>query len=129
MLSIMEQKRNKQLEGYRCLNISMHSMIQQVRLPPGKSLPEWVATNILDFYNDVSTIWAAVQDNPSLPAFGPGEGFPPNVQYRWMEGSGENVKYISVSASVYIETACYNMMNVLDVTSGLDVSGLSKWAM
>jgi MOB kinase activator 1 len=103
----MEQKRNKQPDGYRCLNNHMFSgtaLIQQVLLPSGKSVAEWVAMNFVAFYNDVSTIWDVIKDDPSLITFGPGEGFPPNVQYRWMEGFGEDIKYISVSSPVYIAT-------------------------
>jgi len=72
-----------------------------VALPPGESCAAWVAVHAIDFYNDVSTIWAVMSSDPYLNSFRPGEGFPSGVEYRWSDGtSGEA---ISVSAPVYIE--------------------------
>lgn len=42
-------------------------------------------------------------DDPYLNNFGPGEGFPSGVEYRWSEGSGRNASTVSVSAPVYVE--------------------------
>lgn len=70
-------------------------------LPPGESCAAWVAVHAIDFYNDVSTIWAVMSSDPYLNSFRPGEGFPSGVEYRWSDGaSGEAM---SVSAPVYIE--------------------------
>lgn len=57
----------------------------------------------IDFYNDVSTIWAVMSEDPYLDSFRPGEGFPSGVEYRWSEGSGRDATTVSVSAPVYIE--------------------------
>ena len=54
----------------------------------------------IDFYNDVSTIWAVMSTDPYLNSFRPGEGFPSGVEYRWSDENGEAV---SVSAPVYID--------------------------
>ena len=73
----------------------------QVALPQGESCAAWVAVHAIDFYNDVSTIWAVMSSDPYLNSFRPGEGFPSGVEYRWSDGaSGEAM---SVSAPVYIE--------------------------
>lgn len=72
-----------------------------VALPQGESCAAWVAVHAIDFYNDVSTIWAVMSSDPYLNSFRPGEGFPSGVEYRWSDGnSGEAM---SVSAPVYIE--------------------------
>mmetsp|Transcript_18348 Transcript_18348/g.37560 ORF Transcript_18348/g.37560 Transcript_18348/m.37560 type:complete len:181 (+) Transcript_18348:190-732(+) len=72
-----------------------------VALPQGESCAAWVAVHAIDFYNDVSTIWAVMSPDPYLKSFRPGEGFPSGVEYRWSDGaSGEAM---SVSAPVYIE--------------------------
>jgi MOB kinase activator 1 len=42
-----------------------------------------VAVHAIDFYNDVSTIWAVMAEDPYLDSFRPGEGFPSGVEYRW----------------------------------------------
>jgi len=75
------------------------SINEAVALPPGESCAGWVAVHAIDFYNDVSTIWAVMASDPYLASFRPGEGFPSGVEYRWSDG-GEAV---SVSAPVYIE--------------------------
>ena len=73
----------------------------QVALPAGESCAAWVAVHAIDFFNDVSTIWAVMATDPYLSSFRPGEGFPSGVEYRWSDGaSGEAV---SVSAPVYID--------------------------
>ena len=73
----------------------------QVRLPPGESCAAWVAVHAIDFYNDVSTIWAVMSTDPYLSSFRPGDGFPSGVEYRWSEVPGAEA--ISVSAPVYID--------------------------
>jgi len=75
------------------------SVTEAVTLPPGESCAGWVAVHAIDFYNDVSTIWAVMSSDPYLQRFKPGEGFPSGVEYRWSEGN----QTISVSAPSYIE--------------------------
>ena len=57
----------------------------QVALPDGESCAGWVAVHAIDFYNDVSTIWAVMAGDPYLSSFRAGEGFPSGVEYRWSE--------------------------------------------
>lgn len=78
------------------------SVTEAVRLPPGESCAGWVAVHAIDFYNDVSTIWAVMSTDPYLNSFRPGDGFPSGVEYRWSE-SGKGATTISVSAPIYIE--------------------------
>jgi len=70
-----------------------------VALPRGESCAGWVAVHAVDFYNDVSTIWAVMATDPYLKSFRPGEGFPSGVEYRWSDDGPPQ----SVSAPVYIE--------------------------
>jgi len=79
------------------------SLNDAVSLPQGESCAGWVAVHAIDFYNDVSTIWAVMAEDPYLDSFRPGEGFPSGVEYRWSEGSGRDATTVSVSAPVYIE--------------------------
>ena len=79
------------------------SLNDAVSLPPGESCAGWVAVHAIDFYNDVSTIWAVMAEDPYLDSFRPGEGFPSGVEYRWSEGTGRDAATVSVSAPVYIE--------------------------
>jgi MOB kinase activator 1 len=77
------------------------SMNDAVRLPPGESCAAWVAVHAIDFYNDVSTIWAVMSSDPYLSSFQPGDGFPSGVEYRWSNHSQSEA--VSVSAPVYID--------------------------
>jgi MOB kinase activator 1 len=84
------------------------SMNEAVALPPGESCAGWVAVHAIDFYNDVSTIWAVMATDPYLNSFRPGEGFPSGVEYRWSPDSTTSATdgttaAISVSAPVYVE--------------------------
>ncbi|KAL3766376.1 hypothetical protein ACHAW5_000915 [Stephanodiscus triporus] len=80
-----------------------HRLNDAVALPQGESCAGWVAVHAIDFYNDVSTIWAVMAEDPYLDSFRPGEGFPSGVEYRWSEGTGRDAATVSVSAPVYIE--------------------------
>jgi MOB kinase activator 1 len=82
----------------------------QVALPPGESCAAWVAVHAIDFYNDVSTLWAVMAADPYLATFQPGDGFPSGVEYRWSEpnvhaagGESNHNVTVSVSAPVYID--------------------------
>ena len=82
-------------------------------LPQGESCAGWVAGHAVDFYNDVSTLWAVMAEDPYLDSFRPGEGFPSGVEYRWSQQEtgttttggtgGGGTTTVSVSAPVYIE--------------------------
>ena len=54
-----------------------------VVLPRGESCAAWVAVHAIDFYNDVSTLWTVIADDPKFDTFGPGEGFPTGVEYHY----------------------------------------------
>uniref|UniRef100_A0A7S2Y1J3 Mob1/phocein n=1 Tax=Entomoneis paludosa TaxID=265537 RepID=A0A7S2Y1J3_9STRA len=77
------------------------SINEAVALPPGESCAAWVAVHAIDFYNDVSTIWAVMSTDPYLASFRPGEGFPSGVEYRWSDDTQQQA--VSVSAPVYID--------------------------
>jgi MOB kinase activator 1 len=88
------------LHGYTKRTLGAGGSINEaVALPQGESCAGWVAIHAIDFYNDVSTIWAVMATDPYLNSFRPGEGFPSGVEYRWSDGD----EAISVSAPVYIE--------------------------
>jgi MOB kinase activator 1 len=56
-----------------------------VRLPDSEDLNEWLASNIVDFFNEVSLLYGLCADD-ALRFTKPGEGFPPGFQYLWMDG-------------------------------------------
>lgn len=86
---------------------SRNSIKDIVVLPRGKSCAAWVAVHAIDFYQDVSTIWAVIADDPQLDTtFRPGEGFPTGVRYHW--------EHSCVSAPVYIEKVLQWIGNQID---------------
>lgn len=94
----------ERLHGYTRATLGAGgSITEAVSLPPGESCAGWVAVHAIDFYNEVSTIWAVMASDPYLNSFGPGEGYPSGVEYRWAEVNNRNSPTISVSAPTYIE--------------------------
>lgn len=89
------------LHGYTKQTLGSGGSINDaVSLPPGESCAGWVAVHAIDFYNNASTIWAVLANDPFLSTFGPGEGYPSGVEYRWSDPQGNPV---SVPAPLYIE--------------------------
>eukprot|EP01038_Epipyxis_sp_PR26KG_P015088 gene15088-20301_t len=71
-------------------NITMKTLgcgdlISAVKLPDGEDLNEWLASNAVDFYNELSLIWGIICDVGSNEPNQPGCGFPPGFEYRWAE--------------------------------------------
>jgi MOB kinase activator 1 len=56
-----------------------------VALPHGEDLQEWIAVNVVDFFNEVSLIWGIVLET-ELPSYKAGEGFPVGFEYLWADG-------------------------------------------
>lgn len=60
----------------------------------------WVASHVVDFFNDLCIIWQVISSDPYLSTFKPGEGFPSGVEYRWAMNPHEPA--MSVSAPQYV---------------------------
>ena len=54
-------------------------------LPENEDLNEWLAANIVDFFNEVSLLYGLCSDDAQKFSK-PGEGFPPGFEYRWADG-------------------------------------------
>jgi MOB kinase activator 1 len=61
------------------------NMRSTVALPQGEEPQEWIAVNVVDFFNEVSLIWGIVLET-ELPPYQPGEGFPVGFEYLWADG-------------------------------------------
>mmetsp|Transcript_45328 Transcript_45328/g.53074 ORF Transcript_45328/g.53074 Transcript_45328/m.53074 type:complete len:226 (-) Transcript_45328:400-1077(-) len=89
------------LHGYTKRTLGAGGSINEaVSLPQGESCAGWVAVHAIDFYNDTSTIWAVMADDPYLSTFKDGEGYPSGVEYRWSDNDSSEA--VSVPAPVYI---------------------------
>ena len=58
---------------------------EAVKLPDNEDLNEWLASNIVDFFNEVSLLYGLCADDAQKYTK-PGEGFPPGFQYLWADG-------------------------------------------
>lgn len=70
-----------------------------VRLPEGEDLNEWIAKNLIDFYHQVSMIYATITEfctNENCPVMSAGSGF----KYLWYDES--TAKPVELSAPQYI---------------------------
>lgn len=74
---------------------------EAVKLPENEDLNEWLAANIVDFFNEVSLLYGLCADDASKYTK-PGEGFPPGFQYLWMDGV-RITKPLQVSGPEYVD--------------------------
>ena len=59
--------------------------MQTVRLPPGESRNDWIASNLVDFFNELSLLYGLVVKSAMEKYTQPGDGFPPGFEYRWSQ--------------------------------------------
>ncbi|GFP87237.1 mob kinase activator-like 1, partial [Phtheirospermum japonicum] len=74
---------------------------EAVKLPPGEDLNEWLAVNIVDFFNQVNILYATVTEfctSTTCPKMSAG----PKYEYRWADGVTIQ-KPIAVSAPKYVD--------------------------
>ena len=89
-----------QLENKRLETLGYGDMREAVKLPEGEDLNEWLAVNVVDFYNQLSMLYATITEfctPQSCPTMTAG----PDFQYRWQDG----VKYpkpVDLPACEYI---------------------------
>eukprot|EP00514_Thraustochytrium_sp_LLF1b_P000473 CAMPEP_0184520310 /NCGR_PEP_ID=MMETSP0198_2-20121128/7095_1 /TAXON_ID=1112570 /ORGANISM="Thraustochytrium sp., Strain LLF1b" /LENGTH=217 /DNA_ID=CAMNT_0026910891 /DNA_START=121 /DNA_END=774 /DNA_ORIENTATION=- len=74
---------------------------EAVRLPKNEKLEEWLATNCVDFYNEVSALYELCLDDAERFSE-PGEGFPANFEYRWADEKSRKPKLIRCSSPQYV---------------------------
>ncbi len=60
----------------------------------------WIATNCVDFYNEVSILYELCAEDAEARFQHPGDGFPPNFEYRWADA--KNPKPIRCTSGEYV---------------------------
>ena len=65
------------------------NMKATVSLPKGEDRCEWLASNTVDFFNEVTLLYGLVSEEAQEKYNKPGEGFPSGFEYRWADGSGK----------------------------------------
>lgn len=72
-----------------------------VELPEGEDLNEWLAVNVIEFYNEISLLYGCLTEfctKENCPKMSAG----PKYEYRWGDGQ-PNSTPIEVSANQYID--------------------------
>lgn len=75
-------------------------MREAVQLPEGEDLNEWLAVNVVDFYNQLSMLYATITEfctKETCPTMTAG----PDYQYRWCDGQ-KYPKPVDLPACEYI---------------------------
>jgi len=83
-----------------------------VKLPPGTELDEWIAANIIDFFNQVSLLYESINrycTKESCPIMSAGEKY----EYLWADGKSIK-KPIKVSAPEYADYLMNWVQDILD---------------
>lgn len=96
-----KNSRRENLHNLTMRTLGSGNMRSTVSLPPGEDLNEWIAVNIVDFFNEVSLIWGIVLET-DLPKYQPGEGFPVGFEYLWADGVTVK-KPIRCSSTDYVD--------------------------
>ena len=93
--------KQEDLHKYTMKTLGSGNLVSAVALPPGEDTNEWIASNTVDFFNEVSLIWGIVGEN-GLPQYAPGEGFPAGFEYLWADGVTIRTP-IKCSSTEYVE--------------------------
>lgn len=61
------------------------NLVATVRLPEGEEKNDWLASNTVDFFNELSLLYGLVVQSATQKYPNPGDGFPPGFEYRWSQ--------------------------------------------
>jgi len=99
-------ERRKTLSAYTKRTLGSGNLRAAVKCPDDEEKEEWIAANTVDFYNELSLLYGLAADDAKRFKK-PGEGFPPNYEYRWNDGNSKQP--IRVSSPEYIDyVSCLN---------------------
>jgi MOB kinase activator 1 len=83
-----------------------------VKLPPGEDLNEWLAVNIIDFFNQINLLYGSITEfctPKSCPVMSAG----PKYEYLWADGK-DIKKPLKVSAPEYADYLMTWVQNILE---------------
>lgn len=75
--------KREQHSNFTMKTLGSGDMRTAVKLPEGEDINEWLASNTVDFFNEVSLIWGIICDLGGNDDLQPRSGFPPGFEYRW----------------------------------------------
>ena len=94
------EKRQK-LKKHQMETLGLGNLKNAVKLPEGEDLNEWLAINLVDFYNQISMLYSTITDvctEESCPIMSAGRGY----KYLWQDPGNKHSKPHEVSAPTYI---------------------------
>ncbi|ETO10153.1 Mob4B protein [Reticulomyxa filosa] len=89
------------LHEYSSATLGAGNMAEAVKLPKGEDPLEWLAVNVVDFFNEISLLYGIITEfctDENCPLMSAG----PKYEYLWMDGV-KFKKPIKVSAPKYID--------------------------
>mmetsp|Transcript_16465 Transcript_16465/g.28746 ORF Transcript_16465/g.28746 Transcript_16465/m.28746 type:complete len:223 (+) Transcript_16465:40-708(+) len=92
--------RRATLSNYTKRTLGSGNLRAAVKVPEGEDVNEWIAANTVDFYNELSLLYGLAADDAKRFTK-PGEGFPPNFEYRWADSATK--KALRVSSPEYVD--------------------------
>jgi len=108
--NVPSEHRNAKLIQIRHETLSVVDVRTGVKLPPGENLNDWIAVAIVDFFNQLSILYAPVQEHcteETCPEMSAGHAF----KYMWQDAD-EYKKPTMLCAKAYIS-------NVMEWTDSL----------
>jgi MOB kinase activator 1 len=94
-------KKRMELHEYATATLGAGNMREAVRLPKGEDFNEWLAVNVVDFFNEISLLYGIITEycqDKTCPIMSAG----PKYEYLWMDGV-KFKKPVKVSAPKYID--------------------------
>jgi MOB kinase activator 1 len=92
--------RRAKLHDYAVNTLGAGSVLEAIRLPKGEDLNEWIDTNLVDFFNNISLFYGILEEfctKESCPIMNAG----PKYEYLWADGV-KIKKPIRCSAPEYV---------------------------
>ncbi|EMR11545.1 hypothetical protein PNEG_00553 [Pneumocystis murina B123] len=109
---IEENKRRFLLKEYTKETLGSGSLARVVRLPEGEDLNEWLASNTVDFYNQINMLYGTITEfclSETCPMMSAGSQY----EYLWQD-SNKYKKPTKMSAPEYIETLLQWVLSFID---------------
>jgi len=87
-------------------------LLEAVKLPPGEDLDEWLAVNVMEFFNQITLLYGSISEfctPKSCPVMSAG----PKYEYLWADGK-DIKKPIKVSAPEYADYLMTWVQNTIE---------------
>lgn len=73
------------LSNYTKKTLGSGNLRRSVELPLYEDKNEWVAANLVDFYNELTLLYSIIAESAPKMYKTAGHGFPPGYEYRWAQ--------------------------------------------